>query len=83
MALFAARARRTAVCNLPNPVVLLLVVALDVGRHALAVGFAAALERALHTGGPALRAASRARAEELPAERMFRSLRAVLEEAGK
>jgi UDP-glucose:(heptosyl)LPS alpha-1,3-glucosyltransferase len=46
-----------------------------------APGFAAALERALHSGGSELRAASRARAEELPAERMFGSLRAALEEA--
>ena len=43
-------------------------------------GFAAALERALHSDGSALRAACRRRAEDYPAERMFTSLRAVLEE---
>ena len=44
-------------------------------------GFSLALERALHSDGPALRAACRRRAEDYPAERMFASLRAVLEEA--
>jgi UDP-glucose:(heptosyl)LPS alpha-1,3-glucosyltransferase len=45
-------------------------------------GFAAALERALHSDPGALRPACRRRAEEFPAERMFLSLRAVLEEVG-
>lgn len=44
-------------------------------------GFAGALERALHSDAAALRAECRRRAEEYPAERMFVSLRAVLEEA--
>jgi UDP-glucose:(heptosyl)LPS alpha-1,3-glucosyltransferase len=46
-----------------------------------AAAFALALERALHSDVPALRAACRRRAEEYPAERMFVALRAVLEEA--